>query len=155
MADAAPDRYFEEYTPGLVVEFGNYSVTEDEIIAFARAFDPQFFHTDPVAAKASIFGALVASGWHVGSMTMRMLVDHRISGSAALASAGMDEVRFHQPVRPGDVLSARVTVESAKPSQSKPDRGFVRMRVETINQTGTVVMSAIHLVLYRRRSHSL
>lgn len=152
MPDAVRDRYFEDYTPGLVIEFGDYPVTADEIIAFARLYDPQFFHTDPEAAKASIFGALVASGWHVGSMTMRMIVDHRISGASALASAGMDDVRFLKPVKPGDVLHARLTVIDAKPSRSKPDRGIVRQRVETFNQADEVVMSAIHVVLYRRRS---
>ena len=152
MPDAARDLYFEDYTPGLVIEFGSYPVSADEIIAFARLYDPQFFHTDPEAAKQSIFGGLVASGWHVGSMTMRMIVDERISGPSALASAGMEELRFLKPVRPGDALRARLTVLDAKPSASKPDRGVVRQRVETLNQAGEVVMSAVHFVLYRKRA---
>ena len=104
------DRYFEDYVPGDVHEFGSVVAEEDEMIAFARRFDPQPFHTDPVAAKESVFGGLIASGWYTASMAMRLLVDNYISRVASLGSPGVDEVRWRKPVRPGDTLSIRVTV---------------------------------------------
>jgi acyl dehydratase len=135
-----PDLYFEDIEPGGVYELGTRTVTESEIVAFAREWDPQPFHTDPEAAKGSVFGGLIASGWHTGSMWMRMYVDTML-GSAARGSPGIEELRWLAPVRPGDTLSGRLTVLEATPSATKPDRGTIRIRGEMVNQDGVTVMS--------------
>ncbi|MBI5251763.1 MAG: MaoC family dehydratase [Desulfomonile tiedjei] len=135
------DRYFEDYIPGTVHEFGSITVEEAEIISFAQRFDPQPFHTDPVAARKSVFGGLIASGWHTASLTMRLLVDHYISHVASLGSPGLDELRWLKPVRPGDTLSVRVTLLETQRSSSKPDQGFIRGLTEVLNQHGEVVMT--------------
>ena len=135
-----PDLYFEDIEPGEVYELGTRTVTESEIVAFAREWDPQPFHIDPEAAKGSVFGGLIASGWHTGSMWMRMYVDTML-GSAARGSPGIEELRWLAPVRPGDTLSGRLTVLEATPSATKPDRGTIRIRGEMVNQDGVTVMS--------------
>ena len=135
-----PDLYFEDIEPGEVYELGTRTVTETEIVAFAREWDPQPFHTDPEAAKGSVFGGLIASGWHTGSMWMRMYVETML-GSAARGSPGIEELRWLAPVRPGDTLSGRLTVLEATPSGTKPDRGTIRIRGEMVNQDGVTVMS--------------
>ncbi len=137
----AEDRYFEDYVPGSVHEFGSIAVEEAEMINFARRFDPQPFHIDPEAAKQSIFGGLIASGWHTASLAMRLLVDHYISHVASLGSPGVDELRWLKPVRPGDTLSVRITLLEAQRSRSKPDQGFIRGSTEVLNQHGEVVMT--------------
>jgi acyl dehydratase len=144
-------RYLEDYEPGAVYEFGSVVVEEEEIIAFARRYDPQIFHTDPGAARKTVFGGLVASGWHTAALAMRMLVDHYISHVACLGSPGADELRWLKPVRPGDTLSLRVTVLKVKRSRSKPDRGVVRSFVEVLNQDREVVMTrqAVGIMLCR------
>jgi acyl dehydratase len=138
---AIDDRYFEDYAPGSVHEFGSLRVEQDEVIAFAQKYDPQSFHVDPDKAKESIFGGLIASGWQTGGMMMRMYADHYLSHVASLASPGLDELRWPAPVRPGDELSLRVTVEAARRSKSKPDRGIVHSLIEVLNQNRDVVMS--------------
>lgn len=137
----APERWFEDYPPGCVFEFGDEPITEAQIIAFASEFDAQPFHTDPGAAAQSIYGSLIASGWMTGCLLMRMLVQHYYSPLSSLGSPGLDELRWPLPVRPGDRLSARVTVIEARRSNSKPDRGLVSSRMEVLNQHGEVVMS--------------
>src|SRR5438552_14010053 len=116
-------RWFEDYTVGEVFEFGDHLVTAEEIVDFARRYDPQPFHIDPVAAAQSSFGGLVASGWMSGAVLMRMMCDHFIPPSSAMGSPGVDELRWLRPVRPGDRLKARVRVLQTRRSQSKPDRG--------------------------------
>jgi acyl dehydratase len=145
------NRYFEDYTPGQVYEFGTITVSEADIIAFARHFDPQYFHTDPEKAKASRFGGIVASGWHTASLAMRLFVDHYVSRVASLASPGMDELRWPNPVRPGDTLRIRVTVLDARLSRSKSDRGIVRAKIEAHNQRDELVLSMIGLSIIGRR----
>ena len=138
--------------PGLVSEFGPIPVDEADVIAFARRYDPQPVHIDPEVAAAGPFGGLIASGWHTASLVMRILVEHYLARGAALASPGVDELRWLQPVRPGDVLRVRVTVLEARRSRSKPDRGLVRTRIETLNQDDAVVMSMIAMNLFLCRS---
>lgn len=145
------ERYFEDYIPGDVHELGTRTVTEAEIIDFAKQFDPQYFHVDPEKAKASRFGGIIASGWHTASLVMRVYVDEYLSHVAGMASPGVDEIRWPNPVRPGDTLSVRVTVLEARPSRTKPDRGIVRARVEAFNQRGEAVMSMIGLSIFGRR----
>jgi acyl dehydratase len=144
-------RCFEDYVPGSVHEFGSIAVEQDEVITFARRYDPQVFHTDPELAKSTIYGGLISSGWHTAGLMMRLFAENYLSKVASLGSPGIDELRWKVPVRPGDELSIRVTVLEAKRSRSKPDRGIVRSFIEVINQNREVVMSmkAINLFLCR------
>ncbi len=125
MSDSQHYEYFEDYVVGTVHEFGSVTVEEAEVIAFAQRFDPQPFHIDAMAAKQSVFGGLIASGWHTAAMMMGMIVEHYLAQSASLGSPGIDELRWLKPVRPGDTLTARVTVLETRRSRSKPDRGIV------------------------------
>jgi acyl dehydratase len=145
------ERYFEDYIAGSVYEFGSITVDEEEIIEFARRYDPQVFHIDPEAARKSPFGGLIASGWHTAALAMRLLVDHYISRVASAGSPGADKLRWLKPVRPGDEISLRVTVLEATRSKSRPDRGTVRSFVEVMNQHREVVMSreAVGITLCR------
>jgi acyl dehydratase len=147
------DRGFEDFTVGDTFEVGAYEVDADEIMDFGRRYDPQPFHTDAEAAKASIFGGLIASGWHSCAMGMRMLVDNVLSPTYSLGSPGVDEVRFLAPVRPGARLRLRVTVDELVPSQSKPDRGLVRMRVAVL-EGDTPVVSMLALGIWGRRTRA-
>jgi acyl dehydratase len=146
------DRYFEDYVEGDVYRFGSIMVAADEIVAFARRFDPQSFHTDPEAAKQSPFGGIIASGWHTASLMMRLFVDHYLTHVASLASPGVDELRWLKPVRPGDTLSIRVTVLKAAPSKSKPDRGVVTSGIEVLNQADETVMTLKAVNFIARRA---
>jgi acyl dehydratase len=145
------DRWFEDFVPGAVYEFGDIGVSADEIVDFARRFDPQPMHLDPEAAAHGEFGGLIASGWHTAGLMMRLLVEHFLPPNASLASPGIDELRWRKPVRPGDVLRLRVTVLEARPSRSRPDRGLLRTLVEVHNQNGEVVMSLKGTNPLRRR----
>lgn len=119
-------RRFEDFAPGAAYEFGEAQVTASEIIDFARRFDPQPMHVDPKAAARGHFGGLIVSGWHTAGLMMRLFVEHFLPTNASLASLGIDELRWTQPVRPGDVLHLRVTVIATMRSRSKPDRGMLR-----------------------------
>lgn len=134
-------RYFEDYVEGDVHEFGHIEVLESEMLSFAERFDPQPFHTDPQAAGKSIYGGLIASGWHSASLMMRLFVDHYLTHNASLGSPGVDELRWLKPVRPGNSISLRVTVSKTNRSRSKPDRGIVHSYVEALNQDGEIVMT--------------
>jgi acyl dehydratase len=135
------ERFFEDFSPGEVTEFGDYLVTEEEILEYATRYDPQPFHVDREAAAESMFGGLIASGWMTGSIMMRLLVEHFISPVSGMGSPGVDEVRWPKPVRAGDRLRVRITTIEAKRSQSKPDRGIIQVQQEMINQHGDTVMS--------------
>lgn len=134
------DRYFEDYVPDSVYEYGSITISHQEILDFARKFDPQPIHADPEAASHGPFNGLIASGWHTASVAMRLFVDHYLSAVASLGSPGIDELRWLKPVRPNDSLRIRVTVLEAKRSSSRPDRGLVRSLVEVFNQEGDPVM---------------
>jgi acyl dehydratase len=134
-------RYFEDYVPGRVFEYGEIRVDEAKIVYFARCFDPQDMHLDREAAARGRFGGLIASGWHTAAMMMRLFADNFLSKTASLGSPGIDELRWLRPVRPGDVLRIRVSVLEAIRSRSRPDRGMVRTLVEVLNQEREVVMS--------------
>jgi len=148
------DRYFEDYVTGSVHEFGPILVEEKEIIAFAKRFDPQRLHTDSGAAKDTVFGGLIASGWHTAALMMRLFVDNYLSHVASLGSPGVDELRWLKPVRPGDEISIRVTVLETTRSRSKPDRGVVRSFIEVMNQDREIVMDlkAVNFLRCRRAS---
>jgi acyl dehydratase len=118
-------------------------MSEAEIIAYAKEYDPQPFHVDPVGARNGPFGGLIASGWHTTSLTMRQLVDHWVSPESSLGSPGVDEIRWPYPVRPGDTLHVRATVLETRRSKSKPDRGIIRSLAEATNQNGDTVLRLI------------
>lgn len=143
-------KYFEDLEVGETMRFGCYEVTREEIIAYARQFDPQPFHVDEEAARASLFGGLIASGWHTGAMMMRMVADHMGPAVATAGAMGFDELKWLQPVRPGDVLSVESVVRE-KIAPRRLDRGTVRMENRVHNQRGEVVMRLVTLVICRRR----
>jgi acyl dehydratase len=145
------DRWFEDYVAGAVYEFGDVTITEEEILEFARRFDPQPIHTDPGYAAGGPFHGLIASGWHTSGIFMRLFADHYLSRVASLASPGVDELRWPHPVRPGDRLRLRVRVLEARASQSRPDRGIVRTRAQLLNQEDQIVLSLVAVNLLRRR----
>ncbi len=146
-----PIRYFEDFQVDDVFELGTTSVTEEEIIAFARQFDPQPFHIDPARARESVFGGIIASGWHTASLFMRLLVDNFLQETVSLGSPGVDEVRWLQPLRPGDTLRARFTILETRASKSRADMGILRSRSEVFNQRDELVMTVIGVHLIGRR----
>jgi len=146
-----PDYTFEDFAAGQVYELGSRTLTEDEIVDFARQWDPQPFHVDPEAAKDSVFGGLIASGWQTGAIWMRMYVDAML-GSAARGSPGIEELRWLEPVRPGDTLTGRLTVLEATPSATNADRGTIRIHAEMVNQDGVTVMAMTSRGHFGRRS---
>lgn len=147
-------RYFEDFSIGEVIDLGTAPpITEEEIIAFARRWDPQPFHLDPVRAKESMFGGLIASGWHTGAVGMRLLVDGLLSRSASEGSAGIDHIRFLRPVRPGDVLSGTWTVLDLSPSARRPRIGKLRAVLELRDQQGELVLSMESMSFFARKVH--
>ena len=140
-------RYWEDFTKGETMELGSYEITRDEILEFARRYDPQPFHVDEEAAAAGPFGGLAASGWHTAAVFMRLFVDGILNSTASMGSPGIEELRWTAPVRPGDVLTGRVRVLDSYPSERRPDRGTVVTHCEAVNQDGMVVMTM------RGRSH--
>lgn len=134
-------RYFDDFAEGQVFAFGHIEVSEAEALDFARRYDPQSIHTDKKAAIAGPFGGLILSGWHTAALMMRLYAENILDDASSLGSPGVDELRWLKPVRPGDVLSLRVTVTAARRSRSKPDRGIVTNYVEVLNQHGEVVMT--------------
>jgi acyl dehydratase len=143
--------HWEDFTPGWAYESPSRMLTAAEIIAFAREHDPQRYHNDEAAARASPFGGLIASGWQTATIAMRLMCDGYLTASSCIGSPGIDEIRFLKPVRPGDALRFRATVLDAKPSTSKPDRGFVRWRWDVLNQTDEIVLSMIGVQFFLRR----
>jgi acyl dehydratase len=144
-------RYFEDYVLGISYECGSFSVDAGSIIFFAKEFDPQSFHVDPVAAADGPFGGLIASGWHTAALTMRLLVENYLSAEASLGGAGVDEIRWPHPVRPGDTLRVRATVVEARRSGSKPDRGIIKTLIETTNSDSQIVMRCTAINFLRVR----
>lgn len=136
-------RYFEDLREGETVQLGSTSVTEEEILEFARRYDPQPFHLDPAAAEASIYGGLIASGWHTCALFMRLLATGFLNETASLGSPGVDELRWLQPVRPGQTLSGAFTIQSARLSSSRPDRGIVTSQGTLANEGDETVLSMV------------
>ena len=142
---------FEDLSPGMTFAFGACRVTEEEILEYARQFDPQPFHLDAEAAKKSLLGGLAASGWHTCAMTMRMLYDGFLRDTTGIGAPGIDECRWRHPVRPGMVLGVRIKVVATRVSQSRPELGLVGMEMEVHDQTGLVVLAQKHTNLFLRR----
>lgn len=143
--------FFEDFEVGTTEEFGEYLVTEEEILEFASKYDPQAFHLSDEAAKATLFGGLCASGWHTCAIAMRMLVDNMPESNKSLGSPGIDELRWTKPVFPGDTLRVKTTVLSKTNSRSRPDLGSLQMQNEVFNQKNELVMSNKPIVIYRKR----
>lgn len=144
--------FFEDLRPGTVLELGPIDVSREEIVEFARRYDPQPFHIDEEAARSGPFGGLVASGWHTAALAMRVMVEAMGgAGSGSLGSPGVETLRWHAPVRPGDRLDLRVEVLEARPSESRPERGVVRFGVTATSQHGETVMTLVVLGLFLRR----
>ena len=144
-------RWFEDYVVGSTSEHGSIRVDETELVDFGRRFDPQPFHVDREAAATGPYGGLIASGWHTCALMMRLLAEQYLSPASSLGSPGVDELRWLRPVRPGDELRLRVTVEEARLSRSKPDRGLVRTRVELLDDGGEAVLRLLAMNLIRTR----
>lgn len=145
-------RYFDDLSVGDTFETGGITLTESSIVDFALTYDPQPFHVNRVAATESIFGGLIASGFQTLAMTFRLFRDTGILTGTNLGGHGMDEVRWLAPVRPGDTIRARVTVERMTPSRSKPDRGVVRFRYRTYNQDDVEVLGVVMDHVMARRT---
>ena len=130
---------WEDFKVGQKFKSGSVTVTAEQIKAFASQFDPQPFHTDETAAAGSFFGGLVASGWHTAALTMRLLVQSELRVVGGLIGAGLDEVKWPRPVQPGETLHVVPEVLEVRPLKSRPDRGLVRVRVQTFNQDNEIV----------------
>ena len=144
--------FFEDIEVGSVEEFGSYEVSAQEIIEFATQYDPQPFHLSEEGGKNTHFGGLVASGWHTGSIAMRLICDNMPERSFSLGSPGVDDLRWIKPVFPGDVLRVRSEIIDKRESRSRPEMGSVYIHNEVINQNDVVVMSYKPIVLYKRRT---
>lgn len=143
-------RFYEDLAVGETDEFGAYDVTKEEIIEFGEKYDPQPFHTDEAAAKDSVFGELVASGWQTGSICMRLIADNRDS-VATLAGIGLDDLRWHAPLAAGDTLHVRIEVVDKRPEDGRDDRGYVTLSVEGYDQTDELLISYEATTLVERR----
>ena len=145
------ERYFEDYITGAVHTLGEAVVDGEEMIAFAKRFDPQDIHIDEAKANTGPFNGLIASGWFTGSLVMKLYATRYLSNVSSLASPGFDGLRWLAPVRPGDILTVQATINEAKRSKSKPDRGIVKTFVEVVNQDDIVVMTinAVNMIASR------
>jgi acyl dehydratase len=146
-----PQLYWEDFHPGRVFEHGPRHVSREEIIAFAAEFDPQPFHLDEDAARATMFGGLSASGWHNCGIMMRMIADAFLLNASSMGAPGVDEVRWLLAIRPGDELTLRATVIETRASNSGPELGFVRFLFELFNASGAKVMTLTTSLMLERR----
>lgn len=143
---------FEDFVPGEITTYGAYRVTKEEIVEYAAEFDPQPFHLDEEAGRASMLGGLAASGWHSSAIMMRINCDGFMNSSTSMGSSGVEEMQWRRPVYPGDVLSVRREVLEARPSASRPQMGIVRFRFELRNQKDEIVAVQVNPVFFGRRS---
>ena len=144
--------YWEDFNVGERIVLGTKTFTEEEIIRFAKEFDPQPFHVDKEKAEQSFFGGIIASGWHTCSVAMRMMCDAYLNESASIGSPGVDNIRWLKPVRPGDTLRVERVILESRASSSKVDIGIVKSRWETFNQHNELVMSMEGISMFKRRA---
>jgi acyl dehydratase len=144
--------HLDDFTTGQVIDLGEHVFTKEKILAFANEFDPQSFHIDEAAAAESNYGGLIASGWHTGSVFMRLLVDGLLERCEAMGSPGVDELRWLAPVRPDDRLSAKLEITDVRPSKSRPDRGFIIARAVMTNQDAVEVLTFTAPIMLRRQA---
>lgn len=145
-------RYFEDFTPGMVIEHGPRPVTREEIVAFAAEFDPQPMHLDEAAARNSILGGLAASGWHTCCLMMRMACDSFVLDSSSMGAPGVDEVRWLKPLRPGTNITLRTTVLEIRTSKSRPEMGFVKALMEVLDDERSQIMTLTTSMIMERRA---
>jgi acyl dehydratase len=150
--EQAAKLHLEDFAVGQVFRSASLRISETDIKAFAQQFDPQPFHLDDAAAKATLFGGLAASGWHTAALTMRLLVDGGAPIAGGIIGAGTDELRWPRPVRPGDELHVESEVLEIRPSRSRPMQGLVKMRTTTRNQNGEPVQVLVANLLVPRRA---
>jgi acyl dehydratase len=146
-----PDRYFEDFAAGDAFETGSIDVSEADIVAFARAYDPQPWHLDPLAAKSSPFKGLVASGWHTTAITMRLLVDSGVLRATGILGLGVDDLRWLRPVRPGMTLRVRAEVSAVEPPPPGKRAGTIRLRITTLDQHDEPVQTEVAILRVRGR----
>jgi acyl dehydratase len=146
------ERFFEDFAVGQVFRpSGRVTVEKEDIVAFAKKFDPQPFHLDEDAARTSVFGRLVASGWHTAALTMSLIAGSEFRPAGGTVGLGFDNLRWPIPVRPGDELRIESEVLETRPSRSRPDRGLIKMRTRTLNQNNEVVQDLISNAMVPRR----
>ena len=145
-------RYWEDFAPGQVIEYGPRRITREEIVAFGKEFDPQPFHLSEEAARGTMLGELCASGWHSCSILMRMSADGFVLNSSSMGAPGVDEVQWLRPIRPDDELTLRATVLAKRTSNSRPDMGFVNVQLELFNARRERVMSLKAPLMFGRRT---
>lgn len=146
-----PDYYLEDFEPGRTYRSPSRTVSEAEALEFARRYDPQYFHLDPVAARDSVFGGLVLGGFQTAAIAWALVQQTHMFDRSAIAGIGIDELRWHKPVRPGDTLHCDFTLIEARPSRSQSDRGIARFRYEVGNQSDEIVLSLVIIQMLRRR----
>jgi acyl dehydratase len=145
------DYYLEDFEPGHWYSSPTHTVSDEEALDFARRYDPQYFHLDPVAARESVFGGLVLGGFQTAALAWALVLRTGMFDQCAMAGIGLDEVRWHKAVRPGDCLRCDFTLLEARPSKSRPDGGVARFRYEMKNQRDEIVLSLVMIQLLRRR----
>jgi acyl dehydratase len=145
------ERYLEDFAVGQVFNSARTRVDKEQIVAYAKQFDPQPFHLDEEAARKSPFQGLAASGWHTAGMTMRIMLDGEFNPAGGILGVGFDELSWPRPVRPGDELHAKSEILEVRPSKSRPDRGMIRVRTTTYNQKDEPVMAFTGNLLVPRR----
>jgi acyl dehydratase len=144
--------YFEDFKPGTVTEYGPRLVTREEIVAFAAEFDPQPMHLDEDAARTGMLGGLAASGWHTCCLMMRMAADGFVLNSSSMGAPGIDEVKWLKPLRPGSRITLRTTVLDTRASNSRPEMGFIKVRMEVLDDEGTILMALTTSIIMGRRA---
>jgi acyl dehydratase len=145
-------RYLEDYAAGQVhAGSARIRIETERIKSFAAEFDPQLFHLDEEAARATLFGGLAASGWHTAAVTMRLLVQSELAPAGGIVGAGFDELRWPQPVRPGDELRVESEVLEVRPSKSRPAQGLIKIRTTTYNQNNEAVQVSVGNLVVQRR----
>lgn len=144
------DRYYEDFAVGESFTLGSVEMVEKEMIEFATQFDPQRFHIDPDAAAQTVYGGLIASGWHTGSLMMRLSADYFL-GESSLGAAGASELSWLAPVRAGDTLTLQIEVLSMRESNSRPNLGFLELTMELVNQNDETVIRVVPTMLIAKR----
>ena len=146
-------RYYEDLEAGDTYALeGRYEVDREEITAFAEQYDPQPFHLDEAAAADSVFGGLIASGWHTAAMSMRLVVDDFLDPETSMGASGVEDLEWIEPVRPGDTLRIEIEVLETRPSENRPEMGHVRMELTGYNQHDDAVIEWVSDGMVRRRN---
>lgn len=146
------ERYLEDFTVGQTFGSARLRIDEEQIRRFASEFDPQPFHLDDQAARDTIFRSLAASGWHTAALTMRLLVESEFKPAGGIVGAGIDELRWPRPVRPGDELRVESEVLEVRPSKSRPEQGMIKVRTTTLNENGEAVQIFVGNLVVPRKS---